>query len=69
VTEPIQNTKENEEPGQNTNKVETEEDIKNILQKLKQNIEQEKNMNSIDDITNELNDIMVLINHIKKNES
>lgn len=62
-------TKENTKVNQNTNTVETEDDIKNVLKKLKQNIEAEKNMNSIDDITSELNDIMILINHIKKNEN
>lgn len=65
----VQNTKENEKDEQNTNTIELEDDIKNVLRKLKQNIEEEKNMNSIDDITNELNDIMILINHIKKNEN
>ena len=37
--------------------------------KVVENIESEKNMNCIDDITTELNDIMILINHIKKNEN
>jgi DNA-binding transcriptional MerR regulator len=61
------NTKENTKVNQNTNTIEHEDDIKNVLKKLKQNIESGENMNSIDDITSELNDIMILINHIKKN--
>jgi predicted site-specific integrase-resolvase len=64
-----ENTKENAKDDQNTNTVELDDDIKNVLKKLKQNIEAEKNMNCIDDITSELNDIMILINHIKKNEN
>jgi len=64
-----ENTKENAKGDQNTNTVELDDDIKNVLKKLKQNIESEKNMNCIDDITTELNDIMILINHIKKNEN
>lgn len=68
-TEETENTKENEKAVKNTNPVKLEDDIKNVLKKLKQDITAEKNMNSIDDITNELNDIMVLINHIKKNEN
>lgn len=64
-----ENTKENTKGDQNTNTVELDDDIKNVLKKLKQNIESEKNMNCIDDITTELNDIMILINHIKKNEN
>lgn len=65
----VQNTKENVKDDQNTNTVELEDDIKNILKKLKQDLQKEQNMNSIGDITNELNDIMSLINHIKKNEN
>lgn len=64
-----ENTTENAKGDQNTNTVELDDDIKNVLKKLKQNIEAEKNMNCIDDITTELNDIMILINHIKKNEN
>jgi predicted site-specific integrase-resolvase len=67
--EKTENTKENAKDDQNTNTVELDDDIKNVLKKLKQNIEAEKNMNCIDDITTELNDIMILINHIKKNEN
>lgn len=68
-TKETENNDTNTKVNQNTNTVELEDDIKNVLKKLKQNIEAEKNMNSIDDITSELNDIMILINHIKKNEN
>jgi DNA-binding transcriptional MerR regulator len=42
-----ENTKENAKDDQNQNTVELEDDIKNILKKLKQNIEEEENMISI----------------------
>ena len=44
---------------------ETNNDIQNVLEKLKQNIQEEKNIDNINNISSELNDIMILIQHIK----
>ena len=46
-----------------------DKDIQNILVKLKRGIEENPSMDVIDHITNELNDIMVLINHMKQKDT
>ena len=45
---------------------EANRDIQNVLGKLKQNIQEEKNIDSINNIASELSDIITLIDHIKK---
>lgn len=54
--------KQDENEGNQTHKG---QDIQNVLQKLKQNIQENNDEVNINHIENELNDIMVLINHIK----
>lgn len=60
---------------ENTNKNENDEenkngnDIQNILGKLKENIQNNDNIDSFDFITNELSVITELINHIKENKN
>jgi DNA-binding transcriptional MerR regulator len=54
---------ENDEENKNGN------DIQNILGKLKENIQNNDNIDSFDFITNELSVITELINHIKENKN
>jgi DNA-binding transcriptional MerR regulator len=56
-----QETKDTEEAQGNHN-------LQDVLTKLKENIQKEENINSIDFIANEINDLTILINHIKKNK-
>lgn len=49
----------------NEDKVEQQEPIQNVLAKLKENIQNEEN---IDSIANEINELTLLINHIKQNK-
>jgi predicted site-specific integrase-resolvase len=49
----------------NEDNVEQQEPIQNVLAKLKENIQNEEN---IDSIANEINELTLLINHIKQNK-
>jgi putative resolvase len=53
----------------NENDEEKKNDIQNILGKLKENIQNNDNIDSFDFITNELSVITELINHIKENKN
>lgn len=62
-----ENTNKNENDEENKNK--NGNDIQNILGKLKENIQNNDNIDSFDFITNELSVITELINHIKENKN
>jgi DNA-binding transcriptional MerR regulator len=61
--------KENKDAKQeNIEKENTNENIKDALVKIKQNIENNDNIDSIESIANEINNLTLLINHIKENK-
>lgn len=67
--ENTQDTNEGKKDNLNQEQNHQDQDIQNVLQKLKQNIQENTGDISINHIENELNDIMVLINHMKTKEN
>jgi predicted site-specific integrase-resolvase len=67
--ENTQDTNEEKKDNLNQEQNHQDQDIQNVLQKLKQNIQENTGDISINHIENELNDIMVLINHMKTKEN
>jgi DNA-binding transcriptional MerR regulator len=52
-----------------TGEAQGNQNLQDVLSKLKENIQKEENINSIDYIANEINDLTILINHIKQNKN
>jgi DNA-binding transcriptional MerR regulator len=64
-----ENDKHENNKDENNEEKKNDNDIQNILSKLKENIQNNDSINSFDFITNELSVITELINHMKENEN